>query len=240
MTLGTLTRQALVAGLFACIGTATWPVIARTVPREARPGIQDEARGLQPHKSRAFDRLLVREGLSLAAYKRVRLEPVDVGMDKDWDPNADRSGFATRVTAEDIERTRADLAKAFHDVLAARLTRAGYALADADGPDVVRLTPALRDVRLDAPDVSSQSVGASKSFVLEAGRMTLGLRLADSVSGDELARIDDAQRSMWSSRLRYADSVTNSAELRQVLGDWAGGLVKTLAEFGARPKSVRP
>jgi hypothetical protein len=116
---------------------------------------------------------------------------------------------------------------------AAELTRGGYALADADGPDVLRVTPAIVDLYVNAPDVPT--AGRSRTYVMDAGRMTLVVEARDSVSGQLLARAVDTRHGTETGRLQRANAVTNSQEAGRAIEQWARALREGLDRLRAAP-----
>jgi Protein of unknown function (DUF3313) len=189
--------------------------------------------GLERRDSKSLDAVYVRPNVQFKAYKSVRLDPVSVAFDKNWDPNRDARG-ASRLSSSDIQRIREELAKSFRKVFAERLGKDGYALVDADADDVLRVQAGLINVYINAPD--TMSAGRSRTYVMDAGRMTVVMQLADSVSGQLLARVVDTKQASSYGRLQWSNSVSNSAEAQRAFGQWADALCKALDEVDGRAK----
>lgn len=190
--------------------------------------------GLQKKQIKGIDLAYVRPGVNLAQYDKVMLDPVQVTFDKDWKP--ERNGMHTSVSQADRERIKSDLAaltaKTFKETLG---TSNGYPVVDTPGPDVMRITAALADVYITAPDL--QSPGRTSTYVMNAGRMTLVAELRDSESGALFARVIDAREARSSVGLQFTNSVENSAEARNAVRQWATILRKRLDAVRANPQS---
>jgi hypothetical protein len=167
------------------------------------------------------------------AYKRVRLDPVEVQMDKDWDPNRYSSGVH-RMSSEDILKMRSDLSTLFREVFLEKLGKGGYAVVEQDADDVLRVQAAMINVYVNAPDMSMETAGRSRTYTTDAGRMTLVLQMLDSVTGQVLARVVDTRQGTDMGRLTWSNSVTNKAEATRIIGVWADGLVKGLDRVNGR------
>jgi hypothetical protein len=181
--------------------------------------------GLVRVEKKALDHVYVRPKVEFKAYTRVRLDPVHVAMDKNWDPNSGRVGLESRLSSADVQRIREELSKLFRDVFAERLSKSGYPLVDAGGDDVLLVKAALINVSVNAPDSGSTT---TRSFVMDAGRMTLVMELADSVTGQMLARVVDTKEGSDTRGVQWANSVTNSVEARRAIAQWADALCRAL------------
>lgn len=171
--------------------------------------------GLQRIQSRRVDTVYTAPGMSLAGYKRVMLDPVDVAFKKDW------QRAHPEIEAADMERIRAELATMFREVFARELDdRGGYELAEHSAPDVLRVSASIVDLDIAAPDAGS--AGPTRSYVVSPGEMTLLAELRDSVSGAILVRAADRERGRGFGDLQIANSVTNSAEASRAFAMWAG------------------
>lgn len=174
--------------------------------------------GLQRQQHAKLDQVYLRPGANFAVYHRVQLDPASVAFDRAWDPNASRSA-AGRVTAEDMERIKSELAQMLRTGFEAELARGGYALTTASGDDVLRVTPQIVDLYVNAPD--TLTAGRTRTYVMDAGRMTLVVEARDSVTGQLLARVVDTRQGTDIGRLQWANAVTNSAEARRAIERWA-------------------
>jgi hypothetical protein len=182
--------------------------------------------GLERRPNKVLDNVYVRPNVRFTAYQSVRLDPVIVEFDEDWDPNRGVKSPSRRLAASDIQEIRTDLATVFHRVLAETLAKGGYPLVAADGEDVLRVTAGLVDVYINAPGKSAAET--KNTYVMESGRMTVYLELRDSVTGQVLARAVDTTRGSSSGTLQWAGSVSNSVDAKQAFGEWASQLRRAL------------
>jgi hypothetical protein len=140
--------------------------------------------------------------------------------------------FQTVKTPEDLRRIQTELAQLLHDGLAAELARGGYQLTGESGEDVLRVTPQITDLYVNAPD--TRSAGIVRTYVMDAGRMTLVVEARDSTTGQLLARVVDTRRGTNTGQLQWANSVTNSAEARRAIDHWSRVLREGLDELHRR------
>jgi Protein of unknown function (DUF3313) len=188
--------------------------------------------GLQKTKIKGIELAYVRPGVNLAQYSKVILDPVQVAFAKDWKPEQTASHL--RVSQEDRDRIKNDLAKLAADTIKDTLSKKdGYPIVEAAGPDVMRLSTALVDVYINAPDV--QSPGRSRTYVMNAGRMTLVAELRDSETGALFARVLDAREARDNMGMTWSSRAENSAEARALVSQWAKILRTRLDAVRAQP-----
>lgn len=174
--------------------------------------------GLQKTKVKGIDLAYVRPGVDASAYSKIMLDPVQVAFSKDWKP--ERTGSRMPVSQEDRDRIAEGLAALAHDTFKEVLSKdGGYPVVTEPGPDVLRLSTGLADVYINAPDVPS--AGRSRTYVANAGRMTLVAEFRDSETGALFARAVDAREARDNTPMTWSNSVTNSAEARRMVAQWA-------------------
>jgi hypothetical protein len=188
-------------------------VLTACVPREMQQPSWD---GLQYVERRGLDTLYLRPGVSLKQYQKVMLDPVEVSFHKDWDPR--RQG-PTRLESADPQAIRKGLAQLAHEVVEKELAAGGYPLVTEPGPDVLRVRAEIVDLYINAPETNSAT--PTRTYVLDAGEMTLVAQLYDSETNALLARAVDRARGQDIGRFQIANRVTNTAEARRVLTKWA-------------------
>jgi hypothetical protein len=181
--------------------------------------------GLEQRPSRNVDLLYVRPDASLAGYKRVLLQPLQVAFDKNWDPNRSRVG-ANRLTESDFERIKKALAEEFAKVSESELAKGGYVLVKEPGDDVLTVQPFVIDLYIAAPD--KQTAGRSRTYTADPGHMTLVAELRDSETNQILARVVDKQRASTAGVYQLTTSVTNMGAARQIIARWASALRNAL------------
>jgi hypothetical protein len=211
---------AVFAPLFALLS-------ASAVAADAPPEVSHD--GLQLVKRKNLDLVYVRPGATLAPYTKVSIDPVEVDFSKDWNPSK------RDVSDEDRENIRTGLAEEFRNVFTKELQeKGGYQIVTTQGSDVLRVTAAIVDLYITAPDTSMKTAGRTSSWVVSAGSMTLVAELRDSESGQILARVADRKGGRDTGQMTWATSVSNRAEARRVLGIWARILREALD--GAKAK----
>jgi hypothetical protein len=157
-----------------------------------------------------------RPGASLASYKRVMIEPVEVAFDKNWNP--ERAGGRMKLSKERREEIRAGVARIAQEEYAKELAKGNYPVVTEPGPDVLRVKLSLIDVFINAPDASGP--GRVKTYAPEAGHMTLVAELSDSTSKQVLARVAD-RREVGADRLSMTGSGVNEQDFRVAAAAWA-------------------
>lgn len=174
--------------------------------------------GLQKTSVKGLELAYVRPGASLAAYKRVKLDPVEVQFDRSWDPT--RTGSRIKLSSEEREKIRASVAKLVEEEFTKTLQKGGtYQIATEPGPDVLRAKISVLNVYINAP--TGTGAGRSKTYVSSAGQMTLLAELADSMSGQLLARVADRREANSLARMERADRIENEGAAREVAAAWA-------------------
>ena len=189
--------------------------------------------GLQRVKSKKVDELYLLPGADFREYTKVILDPIQVSFRKDWrkDMNRGSLGARPRVSAEDAERIRRTMSEGFEGILAGRFTQAGYEIVVAPGPDVLRVTPVLLDVYVNAPD--TMQVGRVESYTMEAGEATLALEVRDAETNQLLGRTVDERRTGETGRLTWTTSVSNRFEFERLFRNWSSTLVDGMAALKA-------
>ncbi len=195
---------------------------------------QESADGLAPVKAKRLDHAYVLPGADFRPYTAILLEPVDAAFAKNWqrDYNNSSVGFGNDLSDADAARILAEARAGAAEVFAKAFAKAGYRMADAPGPDVLRVRATLSDIRVTAPDV--QGAGRSQTYAREGGSAKLQLEALDSVSGKLLGRATDSRDIGDSGQMLWArNSVTNRADFERALTAWANAGVKALAELKA-------
>lgn len=226
-------RRIFAGGLvMACVtGVLATPGFLRVATAAQPPTEWD---GLQLRNSRLVDRLWVRPEASLAGYKRVRLARLQVYFDRNWRPNAGRTGL-NRLTTSDFDRIKNTLADEFARTFTSELAKGGYQVTEEAAEDVLDIQPFIVDLVVTAP--STRSAGSTWTYTANAGRMTLVAELRDSETGQIIARAIDAQRARGSGPFQITNNVTNMAAARQALSQWARALRQALDEAEGRSDS---
>jgi Protein of unknown function (DUF3313) len=174
--------------------------------------------GLQKVKVKGLELAYARPGASLAAYQRVKIEPVDVSFDKSWNPN--RTGSNIKVSTEEREQIKSTVARIVEEAFTKELqTKSSYQVVNEAGADVLRVKASIVNLYLNAPD--ADGFGRSKTFTSSAGSMTLMAELDDAASGQVLARVADRREANGIGRMQLTNNMVNEDELRTTAAGWA-------------------
>ena len=166
-----------------------------------------------------------------STYKKIKFEDVTVAFRKNWlrDQNHGRKSLSNRVTANDAERIRNDLASLFEEVFIKELTEKGdWVIVEESAEDVLLIKPSIVDLDVYAPDI--QGASRTRSYTDSAGKMTLKLELYDSATGAILALASNRQESPDRGYVTWATKGSNKAEARAILQKWAKALDRRLSE----------
>ena len=175
--------------------------------------------GLQQISVKGIDLAYARPGATLAAYGKVKIEPIEVAFRKDWNPK--RTGSELGLDAADRENIRAGVAKIVRDEFVKALeARSGYQLVTEAGPDVLRVNASILNLYVNAPE--SRTATRTRTYTVSAGEMTLVAELHDSETGELLARVVDRREARSANRLQLTDSAVNTDEARDIASAWAG------------------
>ena len=174
--------------------------------------------GLKKTNVKGIELAYARPGATLAGYNRVKLEPVEVAFRKDWEPT--KSGSRIKLSAEERENIRANVAKLVYEEFSKELQRKdGYVLANEAGPEVLRVKINIVNLYLNAPD--APPTGRSRTYTVSAGEMALFLEMYDSETGEVLARVVDRRAARGSGKMALSSNMANADEARLIAADWA-------------------
>lgn len=209
------------------LGAATLAGCAST--RSAPP---EEWDGLVRQTGTRLGAVFVRPDAEIVGYTSVKIDPVEVSFARNWDPNRGGRSQLGRLNADDMAAIQTSLADLFRETFRAELERGGYQLVDVAGPDTLRVSAAIVDLYITAPD--TMSAGRSRTYTANAGRMTLVAELRDSMTGEILARAVDARSARSTGTWNITNRVTNTADARRAMGIWATALREGLDEMYGR------
>jgi len=199
-----------------------------------RPAMPDEWDGLVRQPGTRLNAVFVKPDAEIVAYRNVLLDPVEVSFARNWDPNRGGRSQVGRLNASDMQAIQTGLAELFRETFRAELARGGYQLVDEAGPDTLRVTAAIVDLYVTAPD--TMSAGRSRTYTANSGRMTLVAELRDSVTGEILARAVDARSGRSTGAWDITNRATNTNDARRAMGIWARALREALDEMYGRAK----
>jgi hypothetical protein len=214
---------------------ATGPTLAKDVP--------DNWDGLIRVKAKRMDAAFVAPGADFRAYTKVMLDPTYVAFRKDWLRNINDStiGVSRDITEKDAEKILEKARSGFTEVFTKEFQKAGITIVTSPGPDVLRLTPIVTDLYINAPD--TMQPGMTRTYTMEAGEATLVLEGRDSTTNALLGRAVDRRETQGTGVAQITSSVTNIAEFERLFSQWAKIAIKGLDELKAQspvPKDLKP
>ncbi len=187
--------------------------------------------GLVPVENARVASAFIDPDADFSVFERIAILDPFVAFRSNWqrDQNRSRRG-SSRISASDMERIKADVARLFKEVMIERLEADdGFEVVDGANYDVLLLRPAIIDLDITAPD--TLSAGRSQTFAASAGAATLYIELFDSVTSEIIGRAIDRQGARrGGGTVSWSNRVTNVAEARRVFGRWADQLRSFLEE----------
>ena len=187
------------------------------------------ADGLQHVRDSKLALVYAQPGVDFGQYQRIYLADTYVAFKKNWQRSQNRSG-SQRVSVSDMEKIKTEMATLFRQVFTETLEESGYELVTERAEDVLIIRPAIINLYIVAPDVST---GISHSYSESAGEMTLYLELSDSVSDDVIAKAYDRKLDRETGYFKWRNRGTNRAAARRILKVWANVLKEGLDEARA-------
>ncbi len=191
--------------------------------------------GLVPMKSRNLAKFYVRPNANLAGYNKVLIDPVQVEFSKNWLGSVNDSRYVARIRPEDARRIADETTANAGSIVADAFKARGYEVTTALGAGVLRLTPRVTELYVNAPDVFPP--GVTRSFARDAGEATLVLEARDAVSGTLLAVIVDHGTAEDMMRLTQATNVSNTFWFDGLYKRWAANSVAELEAMKNRPRT---
>jgi Protein of unknown function (DUF3313) len=199
--------------------------------------------GLVRVKGKRLDAVYVAPGADFRSYTKVMIDPPLVAFRKNWmrDINDSSVGITRDVTDDDAKQILEKAKTGFTEVFNRELQKAGVTVVTEPAADVLRLSPAVVDLYVNAPDTMSS--GMSRTYTMQAGEATLLLEARDSVTNALLGRALDRRETQGSGVAQITSSVTNIAEFERLFSQWAKIAIKgfgELKELSPVPADVKP
>jgi hypothetical protein len=191
--------------------------------------------GLVEVKSSRLDAAYLAPGADFRPYTKLLVDPTQAAFRKDWMKNMNNRRDISRKVDDEMAKDILEAARTnFADVFSEAFSKAGYAIVTAPGADVLRISPSVINLYVNAPDV--MAAGRSTSYTANAGEATMVLELRDSITGALLGRVTDRRETRDSIGPQQANRVTNTSDFRALFKTWANISVKGLGTL----KSVSP
>jgi Protein of unknown function (DUF3313) len=175
--------------------------------------------GLVEVNARSIDTAFLAPGADFRPYTKVMLDEPEVAFRQNWmrDMNRSSRGLGGRVTEQDAARILDSVGAGTIDLFTNAFTNAGFEVVTRAGPDVLRISTAVVNLVVNAPD--TMAAGRTTTFTSNAGEATLILEARDSQTNALIARIVDRRETRgFGGR---TNRVTNTADFRALANDWA-------------------
>jgi hypothetical protein len=189
--------------------------------------------GLVEVKAHQLAAVYLRPDANFSAYTQVMLDPSEVAFQKDWaqNYNAQTITLTNRVTSQDVQQDIAMAQAGLNKIFAKTFTKEGYQIVTAPGPNVARVTVAILDLSITAPDVGTDF---GENFAVDAGEATLVVEVRDSMTNQLLGRGLDRRAAGTDEGDGFPrNAVTNRDDFAQLFQTWATIAAKGLSELRA-------
>lgn len=173
--------------------------------------------GLQKINIKGIDMAYAMPGATLSGYSKVMIDPIGVRFHKNWKPTV--TGSTRSLSSIDQQKIRENAAKVVYDAFVEELRKGGSTVVTEAGPDVLLVRAAIVNLYVTAPDVMTP--GRTKVYTVSAGEMTLIAELADSETGETIARVVDRYQARTTRNFQLSSSVFNASEGRSAATSWA-------------------
>jgi hypothetical protein len=198
--------------------------------------------GLVQVKPKRMDAAYLLPGADFRPYTKLMIDPTEVAFQKDWQKRInDSRRLSDRVDDQEAQKILSAARANFDDVFAEAFAKAGYTIVKEPAPDVLRISTAVVNLYINAPD--TMSAGRSYSFTTEAGEATLVLEVRDSMTNALMGRVLDRRETQGGAGMQVTTSVTNQSEFRALFRQWASIAAKGLEELKAHspvPADLKP
>ncbi|HEY6916144.1 MAG TPA: DUF3313 family protein [Allosphingosinicella sp.] len=215
-------------------GVAVFALMAiSAAPSLAKP--PDTWDGLLKVNSKRLAAVYLLPDADFRGYTKIMIDKPEVAFKKNWvrDYNRDMRSLSGRVDDEDVRRAIDGATAIFQEALADAYRKEGYQIVSQPGTDVLRLSTAIINVDVTAPDV--MRAGPSRTFAQEAGEATFVVEVRDSLTGAVLGRAVD-RRLAGDTMTLLRNSTTNRGDFEHLFDTWA----KISAEGLGALKSASP
>lgn len=163
-----------------------------------------------------------------SSFTMIQLEKATVEFRKHW-VRDQKNRNNNRPTEKSISRIKSDLSELLDEVFRKELTADDtFVMSETVGEKVIRITPRIVDLDINAPDRMRDYIGYSLTD--SKGHMTLELDIHDSVSGKLLARMIDTREDPQKGYFEWTTSGDNRRAARYIMIRWASDLREWLIE----------
>jgi hypothetical protein len=200
----------------------------------AAPALPPPYDDLVQVKSKKLDAVYLLPGADFSGYSKVMIDPVQVSFRKDWVKETNRSrGLSGKIDEDDAQQIAQAARSGFENIFTAAFKAKGYEVVTTPGRDVLRLSPAIANLYINAPQ--SGGPGISRTYTVEAGGATLALDARDSTTGAILGVAVDREETRGTGYATLTTSVSNRADFENLFKRWADICVKGLEQLKTAP-----
>jgi hypothetical protein len=163
--------------------------------------------------------MLATAGIDWDRYTKIQLEKATVEFRENWVQDQQRVNN-TIVRESDIAQIKSGMSKMLDQVLRRRIAdNEDLTLTDERGANVLRFTPQIKKLDINAPAIAQEIVG--HVLVDSMGSMVLVMDISDSTSGEILASSWQLQVDMTDGYMDTASSARNKTAFKQMMEHWA-------------------
>ena len=222
-------KKSLVVMLLASLGG-----VANAAP-PAIMAMAGASGGLVAVPSRTLDEVYVLPRANIGAYRSVMIDMPTVELQKGWLKSMNQYRDVSRwLVPEDAQRIANDAAGAMKTAVDEAFAARGYVIATAPGDGVLRLTPTVTDLFVNAPDVPAPGIQVAIVH-MEAGTATLRLEARDAVTGTLVGQVVDRDTAREVGRFDRATRVSNNFWFEAMFRQWAVNCAKEFEAVKAVP-----
>ena len=186
-----------------------------------------------------FRTSFVRPGARLHAYDKIIIDPLVIEYEKKPSP--------ARIAYNSIEPNyklsdggKESMRKIYQTSMEYQLLEKGsFAVAQSQGPGVLRIRGWILDLAITAPAMKDQPPD-STTVVTSTGHMTLALDVVDASTGVALIRVADRKQIQDDRDYFVSEGVSQSGALREIFSKWARNLRREIEQLSALPEIPSP
>jgi hypothetical protein len=211
------------------------------LPAHAAPALPAPYEDLVQVKSKKLDAVYLLPGADFRGYTKIMIDPVQVSFRKDWLKETNRSrGMSGRIDDKDAQEIAQATRSGFEEIFTAAFKAQRYDVVTSPAPDVLRLSPAVANLYVNAPQPTG--AGVSRTYTVEAGEATLILQVRDSSTGAILGVAVDRSATRNSGYASLTTGTSNRADFADLFRRWADICVKGFEQLKTAPpvQSPRP
>ena len=184
--------------------------------------------GLVQKDARGLDEVYVRPDANFQSFRKVIVEPGTVAMRSGWLRSINSTRGPSRwLVPQDAQDITDQAAKDLSESIARTFRARGYEVVTTPGPGVLRITPKVTELFINAPGATSANMQAL--FNVTAGEATLMMDIRDSATGVLLAQIvDRGTAHELSTRINRSFAVTNQFWFDALFSRWTENCIAGL------------